>query len=52
MGRVTERKGERDTEMGTVAPLPNFVVYGLRPYKRRPMSVVAKRLDGSGCHLV
>jgi len=32
---------------------PTFAVYGrLHPYKRRPMSIVAKRLGGSGCHLV
>jgi len=24
----------------------------LRPYKPLPMSIVNKRLDGSGCHLV
>ena len=41
------------TEMGTAAPhFRNLLC--LRPYKLkpRPMCIVAKRLDGSGCHLV
>jgi len=45
------------TESGTAAT--TFAIYGrmacrlcLRPYKPRPMSIVAKRLDGSGYHLV
>ena len=33
-------------------PLSQFTDAGfLRPYKPRPMSIVAKRLDRSGCHL-
>jgi len=31
---------------------PTFAVYRRRPYKLRPMSIVAKRQDRSGCHLV
>jgi len=30
----------------------NLRTQALRPYKPRPMSIVAKRLDGSGCHLI
>jgi len=42
------------TKRGTAAP--TFKIYGRRlcllPYNPRPMSIVAKRLDGSRCHLV
>jgi len=35
---------------------PTFEIYGrrlrLRPYNSRPVSIAAKRLDGSRCHLV
>jgi len=41
------------TERGKAAP--TFEIYGCRlcprPYNPRPMSIVAKRLDGSRCHL-
>jgi len=38
------------TERDTAAP--TFAIYGeWRPYKPRPTSIVAKRLDGSGNHL-
>jgi len=41
------------TERGTAAP--TFEIYGRRlclcPYNPLPMSIVAKRLDGSRCHL-
>jgi len=38
------------TEKGTAAP--TFAVLSLRPYKPRPMSIVAKGLNEPGCHLV
>jgi len=39
------------TERGTAAP--HFrSLRSLRPYKPRPMSSMAKRLDGTGCHFV
>jgi len=31
---------------------PTFAVYGGRQYKPQLMSIVAKRLAGSGCHLI
>jgi len=41
---------------GAQQPPPTFKIYGCRlclhPYNPRPMSVVAKRQDGSRCHLV
>jgi len=50
---VSDRDPGPPTERGTAAP--TFEIYGrrlLRPYKLRPTSTVAKRLHGSGCHLV
>jgi len=43
------------TERGT-ATHPHFrnlrTQASLRPYKPQPLSIVAERLDASGCHLV
>ena len=40
-------------EMATTAPLSKFADAGFAcVYTSRPMSIVAKRLDGSGYHLV
>ena len=49
--------GPSPSRKGAQQPSPTFAVYGrrhvsLRPYKPRPMSIVAKWLDGSGCHLL